>query len=63
MTTLTTEEPGTAQAPAAEKPKPARKARVAPKRAHVAPKKAKTATKAKVSQESAHGHKEGLGCP
>ena len=52
MTTLTTEEPGTAQATGAEKPKPGKKARVAPKRAHVAPKKAKTPTKAKVTKKA-----------
>jgi hypothetical protein len=49
MTTLDTEEDRTAQATGAEKPKPGKKARVAPKRAHVAPKKAKTPTKAKVT--------------
>ncbi len=49
MTTLTTEETGTAQA---EKPKPGKKARVAPKRAHVGPRKAKTPTKAKVPKKA-----------
>jgi hypothetical protein len=46
MTTLTTEEPGTAHATGAEKAKPSEKARVAPKRAHVAPAKSKSAKKA-----------------
>ena len=46
MTTLNTEENGTAQATGAEKPKTGKKARVAPKRAHVAPKKAKAPKKA-----------------
>jgi Protein of unknown function (DUF3489) len=47
--TTTTEE--TTAQPTGEKPKPGRKARVAPKRAHVAPKKAKTPTKAKVTKK------------
>ena len=50
MTTLNTEENGTAQATGAEKPKPGRKARVAPKHAHVAPQKAKSTSKAKAAK-------------
>lgn len=49
MTTLTTEETGTAQA---EKPKPGKKARVAQKRAHVAPKKVKAARNAKAQKKA-----------
>jgi Protein of unknown function (DUF3489) len=52
MTTLTTEETGTAQATGAEKPKPGKKARVGPKRAHVAPKKAKAARNAKALKKT-----------
>jgi hypothetical protein len=52
MTTLITEENGTAQATAgAEKPKPGKKARVAPKRAHAAPKKSRSAPKAKAAEK------------
>jgi hypothetical protein len=58
MTTLTTEETGTAQATAAEKPKSGQKARVAPKRAHVAAKKAKAARKAKPSKKGPKGPKK-----
>jgi Protein of unknown function (DUF3489) len=50
MATLTTEETGTTKATGAEKPKPSKKARVAPKRAHVAPEKAKSAPKAKTAK-------------
>ena len=50
MTTQTTEETTTAQATATEKPKPGKKARVAPQRAHVAPRKAKAAPKAKAAK-------------
>ena len=52
MTTLSTEENTTAQATGAEKPKPGKKASVAPKRAHVAAKKAKSATKTKASERA-----------
>jgi len=53
MTTLTTEETGTAQATATGgQPKPAKKARVAPRRAHVAPKKAKAAKKASPAKKA-----------
>jgi hypothetical protein len=52
MTTLNTEENGTAQATSAKEPKPGKKARVAPRRAHVAPKKAKAARKAKAAKEA-----------
>jgi hypothetical protein len=52
MTTLTTEEPGTAQATAADKSKPGKKPRVAPRRAHVAPKKAKAARNAKALKKT-----------
>jgi Protein of unknown function (DUF3489) len=52
MTTLNTEENGTAQATGAEKPKTGKKARVAAKRAYVAAKKAKTPMKAKVRKKS-----------
>jgi hypothetical protein len=45
--TSTTEEAGAAQADGAEKPKPGKKAHVAPTRARVAAKKAKTAKKAR----------------
>jgi len=44
---MTTEETGTTQAAAPDKPKGGKKARVGAQRAHVAPKKAKAAPKAK----------------
>lgn len=47
----TTEEAGTSQVTGAEKARPVKKARVAPKRAHVASKKAKPATKSKTSKK------------
>ena len=50
--TSTTEETGAAQAAGTEKPKPGKKARVAPTRAHVAPKKAKTAKKASPGKQA-----------
>jgi hypothetical protein len=57
MNTSTAEETGSAQAPAAgEKPKPTKKARVAPRGAHVAPKKGKsgrTATPTKTARKGA----------
>ena len=52
MTTLNTEENGTAQATGAEKPKTGKKARVGAKRAHVAPKKAKAARNAKAQKKA-----------
>ena len=52
MTTLSTEEITTAQATGAEKPKPGKKASVAPKRAHVGAKKAKSATKTKAAEKA-----------
>jgi hypothetical protein len=57
MTTLTTEETGTATATAAQ-PKPAKRARVAPRRAHVAPKNAKSAKKASPAKKASKGHKK-----
>jgi hypothetical protein len=50
------EETGTAPAMAAQ-PKPAKKARVAPRRAHVAPKKAKSAKKASPAKKAPKGGK------
>jgi len=47
--TSTTEEAGTAST---EKPKPGKKARVAPTRAHVAPKKGKTAKQASLGKKA-----------
>ena len=59
MTTSTTEETATAQATTAdEKPKPTKKARVAPRRAHVAPKKAKSARKASPAKKAPKGRKK-----
>jgi hypothetical protein len=58
MITLTTEATGSAQVTGAEKAKPGKKARVAPKRAHVATKTAKTATKAKASKKPAQAVKK-----
>jgi Protein of unknown function (DUF3489) len=52
MTTLTTEETATAQATGTEKPKPGKKAGVAPMRAHGTPKKAKPAPKAKAAPKT-----------
>ena len=52
MTTLTTEETGTAQATASAQPKAAKKARVAPRSAHAAPKKGKTGKKAKSTKKA-----------
>jgi len=49
---MTTEETGTAQTAAADKPKPGKKARVSAQRAHVAPKKAKAAPKAKAAKKA-----------
>jgi hypothetical protein len=58
MTTLTTEETGSAQATGAEKPKAGKKARVAPKRAHVAAKKATAARNAKPAKKVPKGVKK-----
>src|ERR1035441_4227995 len=59
MTTLTTEETGTAQATAPGKePKAGKKARVGQKRAHVAPKKANAAKKAKAAKKASKGAKK-----
>jgi hypothetical protein len=58
MTTLTTEETGTAQATATAQPKATKKARVAPRRAHVAPKKAKSGKKASPAKKAPKGHKK-----
>jgi hypothetical protein len=52
MTTLITEEGGTAATAAGESPKPSKKARVAARRAHVAPKKGKSGKKAKVAKKA-----------
>jgi hypothetical protein len=52
MTTLITEEGGTAATAAGESPKPTKKARVAARRAHVAPKKGKSGKKAKVAKKA-----------
>jgi hypothetical protein len=59
--TSTTEETGTAPATAADKPKPGKKARVAPQRARAAPMKAKSAPKAKTPKgaKKAAGIREG----
>ncbi len=59
MTTSISEENGPAQATTAdEKPKPTKKARVAPRRAHVAPKKAKSARKASPAKKAPKGRKK-----
>jgi len=59
MTTLITEENGTARARSgAERPKADKKVRVAAKRAHVAPNKAKLAPKAKAAKKAPKAAKE-----
>ena len=59
MTTLITEETGTAQATTTgAQPKPAKTARVAARRAHVTPKKAKSAKKASPAKKAPKGHKK-----
>lgn len=59
MNTSTAEETGNAQAPAAgEKPKPTKKARVAPRGAHVAPKKGKSSKKATPAKNAPKGAKK-----
>ena len=59
MTTLTTEETGTAQATATgAQPKASKKARVAPRSAHVAPKPAKSAKKATPAKKAPKGGKK-----
>ena len=58
MTTSIAEETGSAQAPAAdEKPKPTKKARVAPRGAQVAPKKAKSGKKTSPAKKAPKGAK------
>ena len=58
MTSIT-EETGTAQAATAvAQPKPAKKARVAPRSAHVAPKKAESGKKAKAAKKAPKGGKK-----
>jgi len=52
MTTLTTEETGTATATATAQPKATKKARVAPRSAHVASKKSKAGKKAKAAKKA-----------
>ncbi len=52
MTTLTTEETGTAQATATAKAKAAKKARVGARAAHVAPKKGKPGKKTKAPKKA-----------
>ena len=61
MTTLITEETGTTQAAAADKPKAHKKARVGAQRAHVAPKKAKAVPKAKAAKKAPKPAKEATG--
>ena len=58
---MTTEETGTAQAAAADKPKPGKKDRVGAQRAHVAPKKAKAAPKAKAAKKAPKAAKKAGG--
>ena len=58
MITLTSETTGGAQMIGAEKAKPGKKARVAPKRANVATKTAKPATKATASKKPARAAKK-----
>ena len=55
------EETGAAQATSSAKPKPGKKARVAPRRAHVAPKKAKSAKKASPPKKAPKGGKKAGG--
>jgi Protein of unknown function (DUF3489) len=62
MNTSIAEETGSAQAPAAgEKPKPTKKARVAPQRADVAKKKGKSAKKASPAKKAPKGAKKTVG--
>ena len=56
--TSTAEETGAATATAAAQPKPAKKARVAPRRAHVTPKKTKSAKKASPAKKAPKGGKK-----
>jgi hypothetical protein len=58
---MTTEETGTAQAAAPDKPKPGKKARVGAQRAHVAPKKAKAVPKAKAGKRAPKAPKKAGG--
>ena len=57
MTSIT-EENGAAQATAAAQPKPAKRARVAPRHAHVTPRKAKSAKKASPPKKAPKGGKK-----
>jgi hypothetical protein len=61
MNTSTAEETESAQTPAGEKPKPKKKARVAPQRAHVAPKKGKSSKKATPAKTAPKGAKKATG--
>jgi len=62
MTTLITEESATSPAPATgEKPKAAKKARVAPQRADVAKKKGKSGKKASPAKKAPKGAKKAAG--
>ena len=62
MNTSIAEEYGTAQAPApGEKPKPAKKARVAPRGAHVTPKKRKSSKKATPAKKAPIGARKAPG--
>jgi outer membrane biosynthesis protein TonB len=59
METSITQETGSAEATATSaKPKPTKKARVAPQRAHVAPKKAKSGKKASPAKKAPKGQKK-----
>src|SRR5258708_12498865 len=59
METTTAEDTGTTEAPdTGGKPKPTKKARVAPQRAHVAPKKAKASKKASPAKKAPKGQKK-----
>jgi hypothetical protein len=58
---MTTEETGTAQAAAADKPKPGKKARAGAQRAHVAPKKGKAPPKAKAAKKAPKAAKKAGG--
>ena len=58
---MTTEETGTAQAAATDKPKPGKKAHVGAQRAHVAPKRAKAAPKAKAPKKAPKAAKKANG--
>jgi hypothetical protein len=61
MTTVTTEETGSATATATAQPKAAKKARVAARSAHVAPKQSKAGKKAKAAKKAPKGGKKAGG--